>query len=102
MSQPLSQEAIQIFEAIAAILLRCFLITFFALLFVWILIIFQGDYLYHLQTLFVDISRPDFDLFLLYSLTFMKVLNIVFFLFPFIALKLFVVGQKRLTAKKVS
>ena len=94
MSQPLSQGAIQIFDAIAAILLRCFLITLLALLFVGILIVFQGDYFYHIQTLFVDVPRPDFDLFLLYSLTFMKVLNIVFFLFPFIALKLFLVAQK--------
>ena len=94
MSQTLSQEAIQIVEAIAAILLRCFLITFLALLFVWILIVFQGDYFYHLQLLFVHVSRPDFDLFLLYSLTFIKVLNVVFFLFPFVAIKLFLVAQK--------
>jgi len=80
MSQQLSPEAIQIFDAIAAILLICFIITVLALLFVWILIVFQGDYFYQIQTLFVDVSRRDFDLFILYSLTFMKVLNVVFFL----------------------
>ena len=93
MLHPLSQETIQIFDAIAAILLRCFVITILALLFVWILIVFQGDYFYHIQTLFVSVSRQDFDLFILYLLTFMKVLNVVFFLFPFIAIKHFLHSQ---------
>lgn len=94
MSQQLSKEAIAIFNAIAAILLRCFIVTFLALLFVWILIVFQGDYFYQIQTLFVNVSHQDFDLFVLYSLTSMKVLNVVLFLFPFVALKHFLHGQK--------
>ncbi len=94
MKQQLSKEAIETFDAIAAILLRCFVITVLALLFVWILIVFQGDFFYQIQTLFVDISRQDFDLFILYSLTLMKILNIVFFLFPFIGIKLFLRGQE--------
>ncbi len=94
MSQPLSQETIQIFDALAAVLLKCFLVSFLALVFVWILILFQGDFFYHIQTFFIDVPRLDFDLFLLYSLTLMKVLIFVFFLFPFIALKLFLITQK--------
>lgn len=94
MSQQLSKEAIEIFDAIAAILLRCFIITFLALLFVWILIVFQGDYFYQIQTIFVNVSYQDFDLFVLYSLTLMKILNVVLFLFPFIAIKLLLRGQK--------
>ena len=94
MIQQLSKEAIEIFNAIAAILLRCFLVTFLALLFVWILIVLKGDYLYQIQTNFFNVSHEDFDLFVLYSLTLMKVLNVVFFLFPFVAIKLFLRGQK--------
>ena len=93
MSQQLSKEAVKIFNAIAEILLRCFIITVLALLFVWLLVFFAGDFFYQIQTIFVDISRREFDLFLLYSLTFMKVLNVVFFLFPFVAIKLFLRGQ---------
>lgn len=97
MTYPLSEEAIKIFDAIAAILLRCFIITIFALLFVWISVVFKGDYFYQLQTLFVSVSRQDFDLFVLYFLTFMKVLNVVFFLFPFIAIKHFLHSQKNIS-----
>ena len=94
MNQQLSKEAIGIFDAIAAILLRCFIVTFLALLFVWIAIAFKGDYFYQIQTHFFNVSPQDFDLFVLYSLTSMKVLNVVFFLFPFIAIKHFLHGQK--------
>ncbi|MEM8672841.1 MAG: DUF6868 family protein [Cyanobacteria bacterium P01_G01_bin.67] len=94
MSQQLSKEAIEIFDAIAAILLRCFIVTFLALLFVWILIVFQRDYFYQIQRLFVNVSHQDFDLFVLYSLTLMKILNVVLFLFPFIAIKLLLRRQK--------
>ena len=94
MSQQLSKETYNILNAIAGILLRCFLITVLALLFVWILVFFQGNYFYQIQTFFVDVSRREFDLFLLYSLTFMKILNVVFFLFPFVAIKLFLLVQK--------
>ena len=94
MSPQLSQDAIAVFDSIAAILLRCFILTVLALLFVWVLIVFQGDFFYQVQTLFVDVSRSDFDLFILYALTLMKVLNIVFFLFPFVAIKIFLRGQK--------
>ncbi|MDJ0735177.1 MAG: hypothetical protein QNJ47_14125 [Nostocaceae cyanobacterium] len=89
MNQQLSSEALNILNAIAEILMRCFIITVLALLFVWIVVFFTGDLFYQIQTIFFDISRQDFDLFLLYSLTFMKILNVVFFLFPFIAIKLF-------------
>ena len=94
MSPQLSQDAIAVFDSIAAILLRCFILTILALLFVWILIIFQGDFFFQVQTFFFDVSRPDFDLFILHALTLMKVLNIVFFLFPFVAIKIFLRGQK--------
>ena len=89
MSQQLSKEAFKILNTIAEILLRCFIITVLSLLFVWLLVFFRGDFFYQIQTIFVDISRREFDLFLLYALTFIKVLNVVFFLFPFVAIKLF-------------
>ena len=97
MNQQLSKEAIEIFDAIAAILLKCFIVAFLALLFVWIVIAFKGDYVYQIQTHFLNVSHQDFDLFVLYALTFMKVLNVVFFLFPYIAIALFLRSQKNNT-----
>lgn len=93
MSQQLSKEAFKYLNAIAEILLRCFIITVLALVFVWVMVFLRGDYFYQIQTIFVDISRREFDLFILYSLTFIKALNVVFFLFPFIAIKLFLYQQ---------
>ena len=75
MSQQLSKEALKILNTITEILLRCFIITVLSLLFVWLLVFFRGDFFYQIQTIFVDISRREFDLFLLYALTFIKVLN---------------------------
>ena len=89
MSQPLSKETMTILDSIAAILLRCFIITVVAMLFVWLVFLVMGDYIYQGHTLFFDITQREFDLFFLYSMTFIKSLNVVFFLFPFIAIKHF-------------
>jgi len=94
MSQSLSEEAIQTLDAIAGILLRCFIITLVASLFVWIVFLAMGDLIHRGHTLFFDISKREFDLFLLYSLTFIKALNVVFFLFPFLAIKHYLRGKK--------
>ena len=94
MEQPLSKETIQIFDAIAGILLRCFIFTVIALLFVWIVFLAMGDFIHQIYTNWFDISRREFDLFLLYSLTFIKALYVVFFLIPFLAIKHFLRGQK--------
>ena len=87
MGHALSEEVIQILNAIAAILLRCFIITVVASLFVWLVVLAVGDYIYQVHTLFFAITQREFDLFFLYSLTFIKSVNVVFFLFPFIAIK---------------
>jgi hypothetical protein len=87
MSQALPEDTIQIFDAIAGILLRCFIFTVFALLFVWFVVFLMGDTLYRIHAVLFDLSRKEFDLFILYFLTFIKSLNVVFFLIPFLAIK---------------
>jgi len=94
MAHTLSRETIQTLDAIAGILLRCFILTAVASIFVWAVYFAIGDSLHRIYTLFIDISRKEFDLFLLYSLTFIKSLNIVFFLIPFVAIKLFLRGKR--------
>ncbi len=93
MSHALSEEAIKILNAIAGILLRCFIFTVVALLFVWIMVLIMGDSFYAIHSMFFDIPRKNYDQFLLYSLTFMKVVNVLFFLFPFLAIKHFLRGK---------
>ncbi|GBC62114.1 hypothetical protein DENIS_3077 [Desulfonema ishimotonii] len=89
MKQPLPRETIQILDAIAGVLLRCFIFTVVALLSVWTVILAMGDLIYQIHTIWFDIPRKEFDLFLLYSLTFIKTLNVVFFLIPFLAIRHF-------------
>jgi hypothetical protein len=95
MSHSLSEETIRILDAIAGILLRCFIITVLASLFVWIVVLTMGDFLHQIYTLFLDISKREFDLWVLYSLTFTKALNVLFFLFPFVAIKHYLRGKKQ-------
>ncbi len=42
-------------EAIAGILLRCFIITLLAMLFVWIMIVMLGDTFYAIHSQFINI-----------------------------------------------
>ena len=97
MSRALSEEVIQILNAIAGILLRCFIFTVVALLFVWTMIFIMGDSFYNIYSIFFDIPRKNYDQLLLYSLTFMKVLNILFFLFPLLAIKHFLRDKNNTT-----
>jgi hypothetical protein len=95
MAKPLQEETTNVLNAVAGILLRCFLFTTIIMLFVWGLFLSMGDTLYRMQGLFVELSRPDYDRFLLYSMTFMKTLNIVIFLMPFLAIEHFLAGQRK-------
>jgi hypothetical protein len=97
MSHALSEEVIQILNAIAGILLRCFIITVVASLFVWTMVLIIGDSFYSIHSSFFDISRKNYDQFLLYSLMLIKVLNILFFLFPFLAIKHFLRDKNKTT-----
>ena len=45
--------------------------------------------LHELHSNWFEITRAQYDLFVLYVLTFMKTLNVVFFLFPWVAIKLY-------------
>ena len=56
MTKPLQEETIQLLNAVAGILLRCFLFTVIAMLFVWGLFLLMGDTLYQVQVLFVYLA----------------------------------------------
>lgn len=94
MGGALSETAVHSLEAMAGILLRCFIITVAASIFTFLVGYAFGDAIYQIHTIFFDISRKDFDLFFLCSLTLIKVLNVMFFLFPFLAIKHFLLNRK--------
>jgi len=94
MSDTLPEDTIATFNAIANILLRCFVITVGAMLFTWLVVFIFGDVIFSIYSQLMEISRKEFDLFFLYTMTFLKALNILFFGIPFVAIKWYLRGNK--------
>ena len=94
MSTTLSEDTITTLDAIANILIRCFIMTVEAMLFVWFVVFLLGDVIYSIYSQLMEISSKEFDLFFLYTMTFLKALNILFFGIPFIAIKWFLRGKR--------
>lgn len=93
MRRELSENTISIIDSIADILLRCFVITVGAMLFTWVVWLVFGDVVYGIHLRMIDLTRKEFDIFFLYTMTFLKGLNVMFFLFPFVAIKWYLRGN---------
>ena len=94
MRNALSEESVATLDAIANILLRCFVITVGAMLFTWLVVFMLGDVIYSIYSQLMEITRKEFDLFFLYTMTFLKALNILFFGIPFVAIKWYLRGNR--------
>ncbi len=94
MNTSLSEDSLSTLDAIADILLRCFVITVGAMLFVWFVSLVLGDFVYSIHSQLIEISRKEFDLFFLYTMTLLKALNILFFGIPFVAIKWYLRGKR--------
>jgi hypothetical protein len=94
MTRTLSEDTIATLDAIANILLRCFVITLGALLFVWLVVLMLGDVIYSVYFQLIEISRKEFELFFLYTMAFIKAVNFLFFLIPFVAVKTYLRGKR--------
>ena len=94
MSNTLSEDTIATLDAIAGILLRCFVITVGAMLFTWAVWLVLGDVVHSIHSQLYEIARNEFDLYFLYTMTFMKALNILFFGIPYVAIKWFLLGKR--------
>ncbi|HSM18258.1 MAG TPA: hypothetical protein VK845_14830 [Gemmatimonadales bacterium] len=93
MKPALAKESIHLFDAIAGIVLRCFLFLVVAQLVVWAAFWLAGDPIYRLYAAMIDVPRPEYDQLVLSSMLLLKVLNVVLFLTPFIAIKLMLRGR---------
>jgi hypothetical protein len=94
MDDALSDNTVSTLHAIAGILIRCFIITVGAMTFTWLVWLALGDVVHSIHDQMLEITRKEFDLFFLYTMTFMKGLNVLFFLFPFLAIKWYLRGQR--------
>jgi hypothetical protein len=94
MDDPLSENTIKTLDTLAAILIRCFVITVGAMLFTWLVWFVMGGAVHGIYAQMLVITRKEFDIFFLYVMTFMKGINLLFFLFPFIAIKWYLRGKR--------
>ena len=75
-------------EAIAAILLRCFLLCMAVLLLWFGFILLGADFAYGIHSQWFELSRHDFDLMNYYGMALIKGCGFMFFLFPYISIRL--------------
>jgi hypothetical protein len=73
---------------VAAILLRCFLITAGILLFWYMFYMVAGDWAFNVHAWLFDVTRRDFMLMNYIGMVFVKLCADIFFLIPWIAINL--------------
>jgi hypothetical protein len=75
-------------EVLSGILIRCFVIGVVFIMLWFIFFLFGGDEGYTLHALLFQISRHEYDLLNYYGMAFVKGLNFLLFLFPYLAIKM--------------
>ena len=77
-------------DAIARVLLRCFVLGY-VLLLVWVgVYLLAGDWLYRLNAALFGVTKQEMNLLHLVGITFVKCCVLLFFLFPYVAIRLVV------------
>ncbi len=81
-------EQNNLLEAVAGVCLRCFVLAFCLMLFWFVFLTLAADWVYSFHSRWFELSRHDFDLMYYYLMGFMKITSFLFFLFPYISIKL--------------
>jgi len=87
-SDMIKDEQIDCFNAAAGVLIRCFVLAVCLLLFSFVFYLLAGDWAYCVHSKWFDLTRQDFDLMYYYVLASFKIAAFLFFLIPYIAIKL--------------
>ena len=81
-------EQNNLLEAAAGICLRCFVLAFCLLLFSFVFYLLAADWAYSIHSSWFEISRHDFELMNYYGMAFTKIVSFLFFLIPYVSIKL--------------
>ena len=84
----IKDEQINCLDAVAGVFLRCFVLAFCLLLFSLVFYLLAADWAYSIHSRWFELSRLHFDLMYYYVMAFMKIASFLFFLLPYIAIKL--------------
>jgi uncharacterized protein DUF6868 len=83
-----SKETHELLDTVAKILIRCFVLGYLLLLLWFGVYLLAGDLLYRLNGPLFGLSQHEMNLMHFYGIVFVKCCNILFFLFPYIAIRL--------------
>ena len=83
-------------NTLSGILIRCLFMSI-ALLLLWAIFhLLAGDLGYSIHSRWFELSRHDYDLLNYYGMAFVKAVAILFFLFPYLSIRL-IIGNKKFT-----
>jgi Family of unknown function (DUF6868) len=90
-----NDEQTNLLEKLSSILVRCFLLSL-ALLFFWFLFYVSGGSLgYSIHSRWFELSKHDYDLLNYFGMAFTKICAILFFLFPYLSIRLVLSMRKK-------
>jgi hypothetical protein len=81
-------EQNNLLDALAGVCIRCFVLAVCLLLFWFVFYLLAADWAYSIHSRWFWVTRPDFDLTFCYGMAFFKTASFLFFLLPFVAIKL--------------
>lgn len=81
-------ETKNLFNMLAKILIRCFLYGMILLVFVFVFFLLVDDWAYSIHSKWYQITKDQFDLIMYVSMSFIKLSLFVWFLLPYIAIKM--------------
>jgi hypothetical protein len=82
------KNANDLFDTLAKILLRCFVLGYFFLLLWFAVYIFAGDVVYAIGGRLFGLAQHELDMINYCGMAVVKVAVVLFFLFPYIAIRL--------------
>ncbi len=88
-------EQNNLLDAVAGILLRCFVLSVCLLLLWFVFFLVGKDWAYSIHSRWFEISRHDFDVIIYCSIAFFKMAALLFFLLPFISIELILQKKNR-------
>jgi hypothetical protein len=82
------------FDAVSSVLIRCFFMVFAFVLFWFLLFVLGGNWAYRLHSVWFPLTYHEYVLVNYCGIAIAKICNIIFFLFPYIAIRRVSKGRK--------
>jgi len=82
-----SKDTDDLLDAVAKVLLRCFVLGYAFLLLWFAVYVIGGDALYRLNTNLFGVTQHEMNLLHVFGMTLVKLILFLFFLFPYVAIR---------------